>query len=186
MMRRLIALWAALCLLTGCAAHAREPDGLALVRVLGVDGGRGVTLTAVCGGLDQEDESRGAARAEDFDAARHALPWVGREEMALTSLSYIIVGADADLAETLAYVLADHEMSPSATVWVAYQAGALLEQAEDPASRLEVLETGGVSAPTAVDALAALRSKGEVTLPVLAWNGEDLDVMGETVWKDGK
>ncbi len=87
MMRRLWALAAALCLLGGCAAHAREPDGLALVQVLGVDGGMGVTLTAVCGGLDQKDENRGEARAADFDGARHSLPWAGREEMALTSLS---------------------------------------------------------------------------------------------------
>ncbi len=83
-------------------------------------------------------------------------------------------------------MLADHEMSPSAKVWLTYRAGALLEQVEDPASRLEVLEAGGVSAPTAVDALAALRNKGEVTLPVLAWNGEELDVMGEAVWEDGR
>lgn len=32
---------------------------MALVRVLGVDGGEEVTLSAVCGGTDQGDVSRG-------------------------------------------------------------------------------------------------------------------------------
>ena len=50
-MRRWPVLLAALLfLLSGCAPQARELDGMALVRVLGVDGGEEVTLTAVCGG----------------------------------------------------------------------------------------------------------------------------------------
>ena len=52
-MRRAVALLAGLLLLSGCVPNAREPAELALVRVLGVDGGGPVTLTAVCGGSDQ-------------------------------------------------------------------------------------------------------------------------------------
>lgn len=183
MKRRVLALAAALCLLSGCAPHAREPDGLALARVLGVDGGGGVTLTAVCGGLDQGNDSRGTVTAEDFDGARQALPWAGREEMALTNLSYIIIGENADLEEALAYVLADHEMSPSATVWLAQDAGGLLAASEDPAARLAVLEQG-VSAPTVVDALAALRNGGVVSLPALVCVGEQLETIGWVQWEE--
>lgn len=184
MKRRIIGLAAALCLLAGCAPHAREPDGLALVRVLGVDGGGGVTLTAVCGGLDQGDDSRGTVTAENFDGARRALPWAGQKEMALTNLSYIIIGEHADLEEALAYVLADHEMSPSATVWLAQDAGGLLTGSEDPAARLAVLTEQGVSAPTVVDALAALRNEGGVTLPALICVGEQLEVLGQVQWEE--
>ena len=89
-MRRWPVLLAALLfLLSGCAPQARELDGMALVRVLGVDGGEEVTLTAVCGGTDQGDVSRGAASAADFQSARQALPWVGEEELALTKLDVL-------------------------------------------------------------------------------------------------
>lgn len=98
----------------------------------GWDGGEEVTLTAVCGGTDQGDVSRGAASAADFQSARQALPWVGEEELALTNISYIIVGAEADLSEALGLILSDHEMSPSATVWLTQDAGALLDACEDP------------------------------------------------------
>lgn len=184
MRRTIIGLAAALCLLTGCAPHAREPDELTLARVLGVDGGGAVTLTAVCGGMDQESDSRGTVTGADFDSARKALPWVGQHEMALTNLSYIIIGEDADLEEALAYVLADHEMSPSATVWLTRDAKSLLEASQDPSSRLAVLTERGAAAPTVVDALAALRIEGKVTLPVLAcWEGQ-LEVAGQAQWEE--
>ena len=38
-------------LLAGWHPVPKEPEGLALVRVLGVDGAGPVTLTAVCGGV---------------------------------------------------------------------------------------------------------------------------------------
>lgn len=77
-MRRWPVLLAALLfLLSGCAPQARELDGMALVRVLGVDGGEEVTLTAVCGGTDQGDVSRGAASAADFQSARQPCPGGG-------------------------------------------------------------------------------------------------------------
>ena len=50
-MRRTALALLALLVLTGCAPTAREPDRLALVRVLGVDGGGPVALAGVCGGV---------------------------------------------------------------------------------------------------------------------------------------
>lgn len=176
---------AALALLAGCAPNAREPDGLALVRVLGVDGAGPVTLTAVCGGAEQESGARGAASAEDFETARQALPWVGEREMALTNLSYIIIGGDGDVERVMRCVMEDRELSPSATVWLAEDAAALLEQMEDPAARLEVLADSGADAPRAVEVLSALKTEGSAELPVLRVRAGTLEVAGRVRWVTG-
>lgn len=169
--------------LSGCAPHARELDGLALVRVLGVDGGGEVTLTAVCGSTGQEDPVRGTASGGDVASARAALPWAGEEELALTNISYIVVGAQADLAGILGLILKDHEMSPSATVWLARDAGALLDACGDPAARLAVLEAQGAYAPTVVEVLADLETDGYTRLPVLVQRDGQLEPAGQAVWE---
>lgn len=169
-------------LLTGCG---REPDQIALVRVLGVDGSGPVELTAVCGGTDQQDGSRGACREADLAAALALLPWSGEEELSLTSVSYLIVGEDADLQTMLFTVLEDEELGTSATVWVGRDgAAALLAECEDPASYLALLTQRGVAAPTVAQALAALCTDGRVTLPVLAAENGQPVWKGETVWED--
>jgi hypothetical protein len=182
-MWKVFGLAAALCLLWGCAAHAREPEGLALVRVLGVDGGERVTLTASCAGAEGEENALGTVTAGSLDEARWTLPWSGEREMALTNLSYIVIGETADLEETLAYVLADHEMSPSATVWLAEDAGALLAECADPVARLALLEEQGANAPTVVSALAALRLEGQAALPTLVCRDGRLECAGQAVWE---
>ena len=141
-------------------------------------------IAAVCGGTDQGDVSRGKVSAADFQSARQALPWVGEEELALTNISYIIVGAEADLSEALGLILSDHEMSPSATVWLTQDAGALLDACEDPAARLAVLEEQGVEAPTVVMVLAALKTDGQVELPVLSLADGRLEPAGQAVWEE--
>ena len=74
-------------LMVGWRPVPREPEGLALVRVLGVDGSGPLALTAVCGGNDQEDPSRGTCIRAGFEEALDALPWSGEEELSLTSVS---------------------------------------------------------------------------------------------------
>ena len=96
--------WLLLCgcaavLLAGWRPVPREPDGLGLVRVLGVDGPEPLALTAVCGGDDQEDPSRGRCVDGSFEQALEVLPWTGEKELSLTSVSYIIVGRDVELRE---------------------------------------------------------------------------------------
>ena len=168
--------------LTGCAPNAREPDSMALVRVLGVDGAGPVTVTAVCGGTDQKDSARGSAVGEDFAAARESLPWVGEEELALTHLSYIVVGGETDLREVLEYVLADGELACTATLWQTGNAAALLAPCKDPASRLTLLEEQGVKAPTVVEALAALEREGRVELPYLVEEEGLLQLVEQALW----
>lgn len=170
----------ALLLLAGCSPNAREPEGLALVRVLGVDGRSPVTLTAVCGGSDQQEPPRGSCRGESFGLARNRLPWSGETELALTSVSWLLIGAEGDLTAVLFAVLEDQELGASAGVYAADgQAAELLAQARDPVSDLELLERQGVKAPSAAKTLGLLKTDGSVLLPLvtvregrLEWGGE--------------
>lgn len=155
-------------LLAGGRPAPREPEGLALVRVLGVDGPGPVTLTAVCGGEDQEDPSRGRCAGADFAAGLEKLPWSGEEELSLTSVSCLVVGRDAPLADVLLTALRNAELGAACTVWLAEEgAGPLLERCDDPARAMELLARQGVEAPTVVDALAAVWGGEELCLPLV-------------------
>ena len=185
-MRR-CAVWmgCALLLLTGCAPVAREPDNLALVRVLGVDGESPVTLTAVCGRDKQGKVGRGSAEAEEFQQARGQIPWSGTaEELSLTGVSYLLVGPEADLERILFSVLEDADLGATATVWLTEGgAAAVLEACEDPAANLELLTLQGIKAPTVAQAIAALSSVGEVSLPCLEARDGKLSERGERQWR---
>lgn len=162
-------------LLAGWRPAPKEPEGLALVRVLGADGAGPVLLTAVCGGEDQEEPGRGRCAGADFDTALAGLPWSGEEELSLTSVSYIIVGRDAALEEILLAVLRNRELGASATLWLAEEgAWALLDGCADPASGLDLLTRQGQNAPTAAEALARLEGGETLTLPLLAGDGPAL------------
>ena len=118
MRRWLLVCIAAVVLLAGWRPAPKEPEGLALVRVLGVDGPGPVSLTAVCGGGDQEKEqSRGACGGADFREALEKLPWSGGRELSLTSVSYIIVGGDAALEDVLLSALRNEELGAAARVF---------------------------------------------------------------------
>ena len=169
MRRWLLPVLALAVLAVGWRPVPREPDRLALVRVLGADGPGPVTLTAVCGGEDQEDPSRGQCAGADVEDALDKLPWSGEEELSLTSVSYIIVGRDVDLKEILTAALRDEELGASATLWLAEEgAAAMLSRCGDPASGLDLITRQGTQAPTVVEALAKLEKEEAVTLPLLA------------------
>lgn len=177
-------LCAAMVLLAGCAPVAREPDDLALVRALGVDGGSEVTLTAVCGSDGQNPVSRGGASAADFKTARELLPWSGAgQELSLTGVSYILVGAGVELEALLDFVLEDVDLGASATVWcVEGGAAALLAACEDPVADLELLSLQKTAAPTVAQAMAALTTMGTVTLPCLGEQNGRIEERGTSVW----
>lgn len=171
----LCACGAALLFLAGWRPASKEPEGLGLVRVLGVEGEEPVALTAVCGGDNQEDPCRGQCTGADFDRALEGLPWSGEQELSMTSVSYIIVGRDVKLREVLLTVLRNEELGASATVWLAEEgAAALLGRSGDPASGLDLLTRQGVEAPTVVEALAKLEGRETLTLPLLAGDGPSL------------
>ena len=161
-------------LLAGWHPAPKEPEGLALVRVLGVDGPGPVTLTAVCGGEDQEhNQSRGQCTGADFEEALSTVSWSGEEELSITSVTYLIVGQDVELESVLLAALRNEKLGAAATVWLAEGGAAeLLGSCEDPATALELLERQGFEAPTVVEALATLYRGDELCLPRLA-AGED-------------
>ena len=169
-MKKLLLVFAGLAvLLVGGRSAPKEPEGLALVRTLGVDGKEPVALTAVCGGEDQDDPSRGQCVGTDIKEAMERLPWSGREELSLTSVSHFIVGRDVALEDVLLTALRDERLGASAQVWLAEDgAAALLAGCEDPSKELELLERRGIEAPTVVEALARLEGGGTLTLPLLA------------------
>ena len=156
-------------LLAGWHPVPKEPEGLALVRALGVDGPGPVTLTAACGGEDQEgNQSRGQCIGADFEEALKELRWSGGEELSVTSVTYFIAGRDVDLESVLLAALRNEELGANATVWLgANGAAELLGSCEDPASALELLERQGFKGPTVVEALAALYEGDELRLPLL-------------------
>ena len=171
-------------LLTGWHPVPKEPEGLALVRVLGVDGPGPVTLTAVCGGEDQEsDQSRGQCTGSDFEKALEELPWSGEEELSVTSVTDLIVGRDVELESVLLTALRNEKLGASATVWLGSGgAAALLASCEDPASALELLERQGIEGPTVVEALAALYRGDELRLPLLAAGADGLTLIDWVEW----
>ena len=161
-------------LLAGWHPVPKEPEGLALIRGLGVDGPGPVTLTAVCGGEDQEgNQSRGQCTGADFEEALKELRWSGGEELSVTSVTWFIIGREVNLESVLLPALRNEELGAAATVWLGSGGAAeLLGDCEDPASALELLERQGFEAPTVVEALAALYKGDELRLPRLA-AGED-------------
>ena len=181
MKRWLVAAAAAVLLLAGWRPVRKEPEGLALVRVLGVDGPGPVTLTAVCGGEDQEEPGRGQCAGEDFDRALEALPWSGERELSFTSVSYIIVGRDVDLRDVLLAALRNEELGASATVWLEDGAAALLGRCGDPAAGLDLLKRQEMEAPTVVEALAKLERGEVLTLPLL--DGEKPSLIDWEEWR---
>ncbi len=184
-MRRLAAVMMMLLLLAGC--RGKEPDELALVRVLGVDGKDPVTLTAVCGGNNQGDESRGISAGADFLSALNGLPWADtetEEELSLTSVSYLVVSRDVDLEAILLEVLKNQELAGMSTLWLADEGAAeLLDRCADPAAGLALLTRQGAGAPTAVGALASLYNDGQVALPLLTASGGGLELRGVETWR---
>ena len=172
-------------LLAGWHPVLKEPEGLALIRVLGVDGAGPVTLTAVCGGEDQEgNRSRGQCTGEDFEEALKELPWSGEEELSLTSVTYIIIGREVEPEGVLLAALRNEKLGASATVWLAENVAAeLLGSCEDPASALELLERQGVDGPTVVEALAALYRGDELCLPLLMTREGGLMLIDWVEWR---
>ena len=172
-------------LLAGWHPVPKEPEGLALVRVLGVDGPGPIALTAVCGGEDQEyNQSRGQCVAADFEEALEVLPWSGDEELSLTSVTDLIVGRDVELENVLLSSLRNEKVGASAAVWVA-EAGAaeLLASCEDPAAALELLERQGLRGPTVVEALAALYRGDKLRLPLLTAGEDGLTLIEWIEWR---
>lgn len=184
-MKKCVCLLMVLILMPGCASVAREPDNIALVRVLGVDGKGRIELTAVCGKDNQNGVLRGSARGDSFEQARQQVPWSGKgKELSLTGVSHLVIGPDVELEKVLFAILEDADLGASAKVWLAEDgARELLEDCGDPSADLELLELQKVSAPSVAQAAAALSTDGRVDLPVLEEENGRLREGGRSTWK---
>ena len=171
-------------LLAGWHPVPKEPEGLALVRVLGVDGAGPVTLTAVCGGEDQEDSpNRGKCTGVDFEKALKELPWSGEDELSVTSVTWFMVGREVELESVLLAALRNEKLGAAARVFLADGGAAeLLERCEDPAPALELLERQGFEGPTAASALAALYRGDALRLPLLKAEMGGLTLLDWVEW----
>ena len=161
-------------LLTGCAGH--ELSNVSLVRVLGIDGGGPVTVTAVAGAEDER--AIFCCAGEDVPAAQAVLATLGSERLAVTHMGQVVLGEDVSV-QCLWDEVVQRESGYGATVWLAEEGTAcdLLADANDPAGRLKHLEESGVAAPTLLEAVSALVREGEVTAPVLGLRDRELEVV---------
>ena len=188
MKKWLLAAAALAVLLAGWHPVPREPEGLSLVRVLGVDGPGPVTLTAVCGGEDQEaNQSRGQCTGADFGQALEEVRWSGEEELSVTSVTYFIIGRDVELESVLLTTLRNEQLGANVHLWLAEgSAEKLLGSSEDPASALELLERQGFKGPTVVEALAALDRGDGLRLPLLTAGEDGLILTDWEAWRSGR
>lgn len=170
-------------LLTGCGG--RELTNVTLIQTLGVDGAEEVSLTAV--GEEEADPQRYQTQGEDLDRARQRLRELGATRLEVTHVAQLVLGPDVPVAQVLWQELTNRESGYSATVWLALEESAadLLTQSADPCSRLEALEqNGSADPPTLLEAVSALTREGEVALPVLVREGEDLRWAGTQTIKE--
>lgn len=173
--------------LTGllAACGGQELSDVTLIQTLGVDGKTPVELTAV--GEGESDAACYRAWGGDLAQARERLKKLGRTRLEVTHVAQLVLGPDVPVEEVLRQELANRESGYGATVWLTRSepAGELLAQAADPCKRLKAMEqNGSVAAPTLLEALSALTREGEVTLPVLAREGEELTAAGTWTVKE--
>lgn len=170
-------------LLTACGGQ--ELSDVTLIQTLGVDGKTPVKLTAV--GEDESDAACYRAWGGDLVQARERLKKLGRTRLEVTHVAQLVLGPDVPVEEVLRQELANRESGYGATVWLTRSepAGELLAQAADPCKRLKAMEkNGSVEAPTLLEALSTLTREGQVTLPVLAREGEELTAAGTWTVKE--
>ncbi len=168
--------------LTSCGG--RELSNVTLIQTIAVDGPGPVTLTALG---DEEEPTVYETQGNDVLQAQEGLRALGTTRLEVTHVSQLVLGPDVDVAQVLWQELAHRKSGYGATVWLAGEspAGELLAGASQPCQRLKALEeNGGVAAPTLLSALSALSREGEVSLPVLALEGEELQAVGMWMIKE--
>lgn len=170
-------------LLTACGG--RELANVTLIQTLGVDGAGAVTLTAV--GEEETDPQRYQTQGEDLDRARQRLRELGTARLEVTHVAQLVLGPDVPVAQVLWQELTHRDSGYSATVWLTLDESAadLLTGAADPCARLAAMEeNGSAEPPTLLEAVSALTGAGEVSIPVLVREGEDLRWVGSRTIKE--
>lgn len=170
-------------LLTACGG--RELTDVTLIQTVGVDGAQPVLLTAV--GEEEAETACYQTQGETLDQARQQLRELGSTRLEVTHVAQLVLGPDVPVADVLWQELTHRDSGYGATVWLTLDepAGELLAQAADPCRRLAAMEqNGSVSPPTLLEALSTLTREGQVTLPVLEREGEELRWAGTRTIKE--
>ena len=172
---------------SGLAAGSRELINVTLLQTLGVDGAGPVALTAVAPSDEKDPPQRYRTQADTLANAREELRELGKTRLEVTHVAQLVLGPDVPVEETLWAELNDRASGCDARVWLSQEpAGELLAGIYEPCLRLEAMEANGsTKAPTLLEALSTLTREGQVTLPVLELDGEDLRVAGTQTIKEG-
>lgn len=162
---------AARCL--GLLPQSRALEGLRLVGTLAVDGGDGVTATAVTAvrAAEGEEPETFTGRGADLAAACGALRQASSRRAYLGQTEKLLLGEGADLAATLNYVLSDRELRLDTLLYIVRgEAGSGLTASLDRAPA----EVGGRDprGVTVGQALTRLSQGEPAALPALAADGE--------------
>ena len=171
----------------GLANRSRELIDVTLLQTLGVDGADVVTLTAVAPSEEDSPPQRYRTQAGSLSEAREELRELGKTRLEVTHVAQLVLGPGVDVEKTLWEELNDRASGCDARVWLTdLSAQELLGGVYEPCLRLKALEeNGSVKAPTLLEALSTLTREGQVTLPLLELEGEDLRVAGTRVIKEG-
>lgn len=205
MKHRVIALAAGCCLLlSGCQGldllpYARELEGMALMRTLGVDAAEnGVAVTASTAAGDGETARLTEQTAPSLSAAVLGMQAEGASYVYFGHVGQLLLGeelARASAVEALDYVLRDVEMRLDTELYVVRDGGAgeaIREAAEkgSAGARLEAMaEDLGLAARsmprTVREVLAGLERCGASFAPALRTEGGSFAAGGYAVLKDG-
>ena len=172
----------------GPAAGSQELIEVTLIQTLGVDGAGPVTLTAVAPADEEDMPQKYRTRGENLAQARDSLKELGHTRLEVTHVAHMVLGPDALVEEILWEELNDRASGCDARVWLTDGESAveLLANIYEPCKRLKALEdNGSTKAPTLLEALSTLTREGQVALPVLTRQGDDLMVSGTQIIKEG-
>ena len=172
----------------GSGSRGRELIDVTLIQTLGVDGHGPVTLTAVAPADEENPPQWHHTQGADLAQARKGLKELGDTRLEVTHVAQLVLGPDAKVEEILWEELGDRASGCDARVWLTdgESAEELLDNIYEPCKRLKSIEeNGSTKPPTLLEALSALTREGQVTLPVLSREGDELKVTGTQVIKEG-
>lgn len=185
-MKRLLAYVLICALLTGCRGdvpYAREMGDMALLRTMGLDGGKtGVELTvSTAGRIGGEEALVLSAHGESVSAAALAVQSLGDRYVYYGYVDQLLLGEDlaaAGVQDAIDYLAREPELGLGTQLWVVR--GAAAGQAIKTAGsrgipqRLGQLNTDSQRGAanitrTATELMSVLARQGSIGLPVLEW-----------------
>ncbi|MBQ3556951.1 MAG: hypothetical protein IJA11_04040 [Oscillospiraceae bacterium] len=189
MKRRIIIMYMALMLLTGCSGRSAgwQTGNVTLVRAVGVDRGQaGVMLTA-WGGAAERLTAEGSSVAEGvqkLQAMGDSFVHFGHADQLLLGEEFARDGT----AQLVDFVARDRQIGPGARLWVLR--GGQKTGETNVAVRLERLagdrESGAKLDCSVTGLMSAMAREGSVAVPALRWEEDQLQPAGYAVLRQGR